>query len=178
DEITLPRLSFDHKLAAHHYNRIDQTFGQQNIPFSCGERSHSVENHDTVLPILYRCKTPQQNARSKTYENTCEMLDLSSDWQIRILLQYDNISISNRSFSFNDIRAFSSAIEANENLETLTLQSVGLTSRSTTILCKALQKCIHLVSLDISNNKIGKEGLMAITQATKYLRSLTHLSLA
>lgn len=70
------------------------------------------------------------------------MLDSTIDWQLRALLSSDNITIVNRSFCFNDIRAFATAIE--ENLESLTLSSVGLTSRSINVLCQGLNKCIHL----------------------------------
>jgi hypothetical protein len=70
------------------------------------------------------------------------MLDQTVDWQLRGLLPYDNVTIVNRSLCFNDIRAFSTAIES--NLESLTLSSVGLTSRSIEILCQGLRKCVHL----------------------------------
>jgi hypothetical protein len=76
------------------------------------------------------------------YEDSCQMLDLTSDWQLRGLLPFDNITILNRSFCFNDIRAFSTALEA--NLESLTLSSVGLTTRSIDVLCQGLKKCVHL----------------------------------
>ena len=81
-------------------------------------------------------------ARVQIYENSCQALDITSDWQIRGLLPYDNIVLSDRSFSFNDFRAFATAIEA--NLESLTLHSVGLTSRSIHVLCQALKKCVRL----------------------------------
>ncbi len=64
------------------------------------------------------------------------------DWQIRACLPYDTINIVDRSFSFNDFRAFATAIEA--NLESLTLHSVCLTSRSLHVLCQALKKCVRL----------------------------------
>ena len=80
--------------------------------------------------------------RIRTYENSCQMLDVTIDWQLRALLSSDNITIVNRSFCFNDIRAFSTAIET--NLESLTLSSVGLTSRTINILCQGLNKCVHL----------------------------------
>ncbi len=70
------------------------------------------------------------------------MLDITIDWQLRGLLSYDNIAIFNRSFCFNDIRAFATAIEA--NLESLTLHAVGLTSRSIAVLCQGLKKCVRL----------------------------------
>jgi hypothetical protein len=73
------------------------------------------------------------------------MLDITIDWQLRALLFCNNITILNRSFSFNDIRAFATAIEG--NLESLTLSSVGLTSRSINILCQGLNKCIRLTLL-------------------------------
>jgi hypothetical protein len=80
--------------------------------------------------------------RLRRYEKNCHMLDITMDWQLRALLACDNITIFNRSFSFNDIRAFTSAIET--NLQSLTLSSVGLSSRSIDILCQRLIKCIHL----------------------------------
>jgi len=81
-------------------------------------------------------------ARVQIYENCCQALDITSDWQIRGLLPYDDIVLSDRSFSFNNFRAFATAIEA--NLESLTLHSVGLTSRSISVICQGLKKCIHL----------------------------------
>jgi hypothetical protein len=85
------------------------------------------------------------------YENSCHMLDVTIDWQLRGLLSYDNITILNRSFCFNDIRAFATAIEA--NLESLTLHSVGLTTRSIHVLCQGLNKCVHLNLLVNSEEK-------------------------
>ena len=79
------------------------------------------------------------------YEKACQLLDITSDWQIRILLSYDTITLSNRSFSFNDFRAFATAIGT--NLQELTLQSVNLTSRSLLVLCQALQNCSQLTLL-------------------------------
>ena len=81
-------------------------------------------------------------ARVQVYEESCRELDITSDWQIKTLLPYDTISIADRSFSFNTFRAFSTAIEA--NLESLTLHSVGLTSRSLEVLCQGLNKCVRL----------------------------------
>lgn len=81
-------------------------------------------------------------ARLQVYESCCEALDITVDWQIRALLPYDTITIVDRSFSFNDFRAFFTAIEA--NLESLTLHSVGLSSRSIHVLCQALNKCVKL----------------------------------
>ncbi len=76
------------------------------------------------------------------YDNSCQMLHITSDWQIRALLPCDTITIMNRSLGFNDILAFATAIEA--NLESLTLSSVGLTTRSINVLCQGLNKCVHL----------------------------------
>lgn len=78
------------------------------------------------------------------------MLDITSDWQIRALLLSDTITITNRPLSFNDIRAFATAIEA--NLENLTLSSVGLTTRSINVLCQGLNKCVNL-SLLVNSKK-------------------------
>jgi hypothetical protein len=89
-----------------------------------------------------KTKTFSSIARVQIYEDSCRMLDITSDWQIRGLLPYDNIALIDRSFSFNDIRAFATAIEA--NLESLTLHSVSLTSRSVQVLCHGLNKCVHL----------------------------------
>jgi len=80
--------------------------------------------------------------RIHIYENSCQILDTIIDWQLRALLSSDHITIYNRSLCFNDIRAFSTSIE--ENLESLTLSSVGLTSRSIHILCQGLKKCVYL----------------------------------
>jgi hypothetical protein len=76
------------------------------------------------------------------YENSCEILDITIDWQLCTLLSSDNITVLNRSFYFNDIRAFAIAIEG--NLESLTLSSVSLTSCSIIILCQRLNRCVHL----------------------------------
>ncbi len=81
-------------------------------------------------------------ARVQIYENCCQALDITSDWQIRGLIPYDTIVLSDRSFSFNDFRAFATAIEV--NLKNLTLHSVGLTSRSIYVLCQGLKKCTRL----------------------------------
>ncbi len=80
--------------------------------------------------------------RIRTYENSCQTLAITIDCQLRALLADDHITIYNRSFGFNDICAFATAIES--NLESLTLSSVGLTARSINILCQGLKKCIHL----------------------------------
>lgn len=85
--------------------------------------------------------------RIRIYENSCQMLDTTIDWQLRSFLLYDTVNVVNRSFSFNDIRAFATAMEA--NLESLTLSSVGLTARSINVLCEGLKKCVHLHSLVI-----------------------------
>jgi len=81
----------------------------------------------------------------KIYEKACQFLDITVDWQIRVLLSYDVIALSDRSFSFNDFRAFATAI--GPNLQELTLHSVNLTSRSLHVLCQALKQCHHLTLL-------------------------------
>lgn len=81
-------------------------------------------------------------ARVEIYEECCRILDTTSDWQIRGLLPYDTIVLSDRPFSFNDFRAFATAIES--NLKNLTLHAVGLTSRSIHVLCQGLRKCHSL----------------------------------
>jgi hypothetical protein len=156
DEYVPSRLSFIEKLAAHRSNRLNETFGQINVPYKYQSKVEKETNDKTLVPL--RCKVPYKNgnyncylqpktfflllARVQIYENSCQTLDITSDWQIRGLLPYDNIAMADRSFSFNDFRAFATAIEA--NLESLTLHSVGLTSRSVHVLCQALSKCVHL----------------------------------
>ncbi len=133
-----------------------------NLP--CELQSKST-NDQTLVSL--RCLTPSNNgtiiilnlfrllkfilARVKIYENCCQTLDITSDWQIRSLLPYDTIILSNRSFSFNDFRAFSTAIEI--NLKNLTLHSVGLTSRSIHVLCQGLKKSTRLNLLVKSKKK-------------------------
>ena len=95
--------------------------------------------------IFYSMNSNFLIGRIQTYENSCHMLDITSDWQIRALLSSDTITIMNRSFCFNDIRAFATAIES--NLESLTLSSIGLTTRSINVLCQGLNKCVHLTLL-------------------------------
>ena len=84
-------------------------------------------------------------ARIQIYEECCQILDMTIDWQIRGLLPYDTIILSDRSFSFNGFRAFATAIDI--NLEHLTLNAVGLTSRSVHVLCQGLRKCSSLTLL-------------------------------
>jgi hypothetical protein len=119
-------------MSVHRINRLTETFGQIQLK----------KKRDILIPL--RCETPRNNAveRLRRYEKNCQMLDITMDWQLRALLSGDHITIFNRSFSFNDIRAFTSAIET--NLQSLTLSSVGLSSRSIEILCHGLIKCIHL----------------------------------
>ncbi|CAF5179026.1 unnamed protein product, partial [Rotaria magnacalcarata] len=104
------------------------------------------------------------------------MLDSTMDWQLRSLLAYDNIAVVNRSLSFNDIRAFSTAIEA--NLECLTLSCVGLTSRSINMLCQGLPKCVHLNLLNLSWNKINKQSFEILVDTINHLPLLIYLSLS
>ena len=84
----------------------------------------------------------QCSDRLDVYQRACELLDITADWQIRILLETDHIVLNDRSFSFNDIRALASAIDA--NLESFVLHSGGLDSRSIEMLCRGLKKCVHL----------------------------------
>lgn len=81
----------------------------------------------------------------QTYENSCHLLETTVDWQMHALLSCDDITLVNRSFSFNDMRAFATAIES--NLQSLTLSDVGLTTRSISVLCQALKKCHSLALL-------------------------------
>ncbi|CAF0913728.1 unnamed protein product [Rotaria sp. Silwood1] len=174
DEYIPIRLTFDEKLAAHRSNRLNQTFGQINVPYDSQSKVEKEISDETLVPL--RCKISHNTTRVQIYEKSCQTLDITSDWQIRDLLSYDNITIIDRSFSFNDFRAFATAIEA--NLESLTLNSVGLTSRSVHVLCQALNSCVHLNLLDLSNNKIGKKGFESIVDTLNYLPSLLYLSLA
>jgi hypothetical protein len=59
DDYTLPPLSFDKKLSAHQSNRLNETFGQINIPF---QSNKEIEiNNNTLLPI--RNKTSHINGK-------------------------------------------------------------------------------------------------------------------
>ncbi|CAF4783530.1 unnamed protein product [Rotaria socialis] len=169
----LPRLSFDAKLIAHRSNRLNQTFGQISVPF---QSSAEIQAHDDIL-VPIRCKSSYNHAgRRRMYEKSCQMLDSTIDGQLRSLLAYENIAVVNRSLSFNDIRAFSTAIEA--NLEGLTLSSVGLTSRSIDMLCQGLPKCVHLNLLDLSWNKINKQSFEILADTINHLPLLIYLSLS
>ncbi|CAF2968112.1 unnamed protein product [Rotaria sp. Silwood2] len=174
NEYTLPRLSFDEKLRAHQSNRLNETFGQINYPFQFQSNKQIRTNNDTLVPI--RCKSPYNNGRIHIYENSCQMLDIAIDWQLRSLLLHDNIAVINRSFSFNEIRSFATAIEA--NLEGLTLSSVGLTARSIHVLCQGLKKCVHLNLLDLSCNKLSKQSFELLVDTFSYFPLLHYLSLA
>ncbi|CAF3582011.1 unnamed protein product [Rotaria socialis] len=177
NESPLHRLSSGKILAAHRSNRLNQTFGQINVPYEVQQELVKEDNDDTLITL--RLKTPHDkrsiSARVQIYEHCCQTLDTTADWQIRALLPSDVITIIDRSFSFNDIRALATAIEA--NLESLTLNTVGLTSRSAHLLCQALCKCINLNLLDLSGNKIGRKGFEAIVDTVNSLPSLLYLSL-
>lgn len=130
------RISFDNKIAAHRSNRLFQTFSQSDLPI---DNAHRIFIDDeTLLPI----RRKSQLTSLEIYERSCELLDLTSDWQIRDLITSDHIEIIDRSFSFNDFRAFATAIEP--NLQSLTLRAVGLTPRTLNVICQGLSKCAHL----------------------------------
>ena len=131
EDCALPRLSFDKKIAVHRTNRLPEIFGQPQ-----------KAKRDVRIPLRSESPRDTRTDRLRKYEKSCQMLDTTVDWQLRALLSGDNVTIFNRSFSFNDIRAFTSAIGT--NLQSLTLSSVGLSSRSIEILCEGLTKCIHL----------------------------------
>lgn len=130
------RISFDNKIAAHRSNRLFQTFSQCDLPI---DNAHPMFIDDeTLLPIPRKSRLNS----IEIYEKSCELLDLTSDWQIRDLITSDHIEIVDRSFSFNDFRAFATAIEP--NLQSLTLRAVGLTPRTLNVICRGLSKCAHL----------------------------------
>ncbi|CAF3723506.1 unnamed protein product [Adineta steineri] len=172
NDCILPRLSFDQKLVAHRSNRLGHTFGQINFSY---QSSKYIRSNDETLLSLPN-KFLSNNGIIQSYENSCQMLDISIDSQLRALLPSNNINIMNRSFSFNDIRAFATAMEA--NLESLTLSSVGLTTRSMNVLCQGLNKCINLSFLDLSFNKLDKQGFEILVDRINQLTSLTFLSVA
>ncbi|CAF2054910.1 unnamed protein product [Rotaria magnacalcarata] len=170
NDCIFPRLSFDAKLIAHRSNRLNQTFGQIGIPI---QSTKETQAHDDILiPIRFNFSA----GTMRMYEKSCHMLDSTMDWQLRSLLAYDNIAVVNRSLSFNDIRAFSTAIEA--NLECLTLSCVGLTSRSINMLCQGLPKCVHLNLLNLSWNKINKQSFEILVDTINHLPLLIYLSLS
>jgi hypothetical protein len=82
------------------------------------------------------------------YETSCRLLDVPIDRQLRALVSNVCITIVDRSFGFNEMRAFATSIDM--NLESLTLQAAGLTSRSIRVLCQRLKQCVHLHSLVIT----------------------------
>ena len=155
DNNTLPRLTFDAKLAAHRSNRLDENFGQINVPYDTESKSEKETQENYLLPFSYPTYSSESNIltficssrivvvdRVDAYQRACQFLDITSDWQIRTLLTTDHMVLTDRSFSFNDIRALATAIDA--NLESLVLHAVGLTTRSIQILCQGLNKCVHL----------------------------------
>ena len=62
DECILPRLSFDKKLLAHRSNRVNQTFGQINVPFQT-QSIKLIEADDNTL-VSIRSKNPHTNGKS------------------------------------------------------------------------------------------------------------------
>jgi hypothetical protein len=48
---TSSRLSFDDKLAAHHSNRLNETFGQINLPYELQSKSEKEIN---LVPLRYQ----------------------------------------------------------------------------------------------------------------------------
>ena len=80
--------------------------------------------------------------RVQIYEQSCRMLDITADRQLRDLLLTDQIVLIDQVLSFHEIRAFATAIGT--NLQSLILNCVGLTSRSVHVLCLALNKCLQL----------------------------------
>ncbi len=159
-------MSFTAKLAAHRSNRLSETFGPVNISSESRSKFKKTVTDESLVPLPY--KTPSNNsnsnsysstktlffslARVQIYENSCQTLDTTIDWQIRGLLADNTIVLSDRSFSFNDVRAFATALQS--NLESLTLHSVGLTGRSVSVLCQGLQKCVRLTLLVKLHNQI------------------------
>lgn len=59
DQTILPRLSFEKKIIAHQSNRLNNTFGQINIPFQSNKEIKI--NNDKLVPL--RCKTPHENGK-------------------------------------------------------------------------------------------------------------------
>jgi len=146
----LPSLSFERKAALHRINRLDDTFGQLNLPILSNK--HFDIEHEVLIPI----ESDNFTNPIERYEYCCHRLDITMDWQIRALLAFNHMTIYNRAFSFNDLRAFSTAI--GQNLESLTLSSAGLTIRTIDVLCQGLKKCVRLnllVSLNLFEFDFG-----------------------
>lgn len=51
------RLSFDKKLAVHRSNRLNNTFGQINIPYECQSKIDKETDDATLLPLQYKVPT-------------------------------------------------------------------------------------------------------------------------
>ena len=153
-------MSLDDKLAAHRSNRLHQTIGQCSLPIV---HPHPMfVDDETLVPFppkphfsnslsLSLC-TDRPGHRGlwhlgsiQTYKKSYELLDLTTDCQLRSLFGDDHIDIADRSFSFDDFRTFATAIEA--NLETLRLHAVSLNSRGMHVLSQGLPKYFHLTLL-------------------------------
>ena len=134
--------------------------------------------------------------RLETYRRTCELLEVTRDWQIEQFLSKNHLVLNDRSFSVNEIRALVSALD--KNFESLVLHSVGLNFRSIEILCRALRKCFNLNLLvssffffvvvfrfdfddetfqDFSENQIDRPALKIFVETIENFSSLGFLSL-
>lgn len=60
NECILPRLSFEKRLAAHRSNRLNNTFGQINIPY---DTTQELEIDDDNILVPTRCKTSHQHGK-------------------------------------------------------------------------------------------------------------------
>ena len=90
------------------------------------------------------------------------------------MLSYDKITILNRSFNFNDMQAFTSAMET--NLQSLTLNSTGLSARSWNLLSQGLKKCLHLHLLVKSLAKIHMR-FLCLTYLNRIYRTTKSIKL-
>lgn len=92
---------------------------------------------ETEEKTLSKCSN-----RLETYRRTCELLEITRDWQIEEFLSTNHLVLNDRPFSLKEIRALVSALD--KNFQSLVLHSVGLNFRSIEILCRALRKCFNL----------------------------------
>ncbi|CAF0739397.1 unnamed protein product [Didymodactylos carnosus] len=149
----------------------------------------SITSIDTNLEDL-------ETDNLRKYEYSCKMLDVSSDRQMCDLLQYDNITITARTFCFNDFRAFFSTIE-HKTLSTLNLSRNKLEAKSAIFMGTSLSMnftqsecgilkmsstCLannySLIKLNLSWNQIRGRGAVALLRAFEVNTGIKDLDLS
>jgi len=54
DKYTPSRLTFNEKLAAHHSNRLNETFGQINVSYESQSKREKKINDETLVPLRFK----------------------------------------------------------------------------------------------------------------------------